>query len=131
MIAILDTNAAVSFVMKQPHAESIADAVEQADLLIVPMLFVSEAANVFWKLHAFNAMPVEECECLLEQTISLPDEFTDDRELFREAFLLSRLHQKPIYDMMYLALAQRNDGLLITADKVLRRIANKQSVRVQ
>jgi len=49
MIAILDVSAAIEIVLQRPLAEKFAAHVADADWVIAPSLFISEATNVFWK----------------------------------------------------------------------------------
>lgn len=53
--------------------------------------------------------------------LSLPVRVADDRRDLRRAWELARRHDNhPIYDMIYVALAERNGTELITADEALR-----------
>jgi len=130
MIIVLDASAAVEVVLKRKRASVLGHHLLDADWVISPTLYVSELSNVFWKYHQFHNLPIEECEKGLAHALSLPDEFSDDRDLCLEAFSLSCITQKPVYDMLYLVLARRHNGYLLSMDRSLSQVAKKQSIRV-
>ncbi|WP_168442731.1 type II toxin-antitoxin system VapC family toxin [Pontiella desulfatans] len=98
--------------------------------MIAPDLFASEVANVFWKYHAFQNMPMEHAEAAMELALELPDSLADVRELYTEAFAMACRTRHPVYDMLYLVLARRNNALLLTRDGALKMLAAKHDVRV-
>ena len=130
MILILDASAATEIVLKRKKHKSFESYLKEADWIISPVLFIAEVSNVFWKYYKLADMPLDQCEKAIEFTVGLPDEYCDDRILYKEAFSLGCKVGKPIYDMFYLVLARRNSGYLLTLDKSLATEAKKQSVRV-
>jgi len=130
MIIVLDTSAAVEMVLLRDHAIAFGENVAQADWIISPILFISEVTNVFRKYYVFKDMPLELCEQAIDSAVSLPDEFFNEKDLYKEAFALGCLSQKPIYDMYFLVLARRNNGYLMTMDTSLKEIAKKNSIRL-
>jgi predicted nucleic acid-binding protein len=53
------------------------------------------------------------------------------QELYREAFALTRAQQsRAAYDMFYLALARREDAVLLTLDSTLKKEARRAGIRV-
>jgi len=129
MITILDASAAIEIVLHRPKAPGLIQHVEDSDWVIAPSLFISEVTNVFWKYYKFGNLSMEQCEIAVEHSIALPDEFSNDKDLFREAFSIGCRVGKPIYDMFYLILARRNNGYLMTLDKSLSDVADNNSVR--
>jgi predicted nucleic acid-binding protein len=130
VIIVLDASAAIEIVLQRKASKSFENHLAESDWIIVPALFISEVSNVFWKYFKFGNLSLEQCEKALEYAINLPDEYSDDRSLYREAFSLGCTIGKPVYDMFYLVLARRNNGYLLTLDKSLATEAKKQSVRV-
>lgn len=130
MIVVLDTSAAVDLVLHPSKREKEADLLADAEWVLAPTLFVAEVANVFWKYHLFNNLPQEQAEQGLELALELPDSLADDRELCTEAFAMACRTGHPVYDMLYLVLARRNNALLLTRDRSLKRLAAKHDVRV-
>lgn len=130
MILILDASAAVEIVLQRGNSQRLFRAVEEAEWILAPALYIAEVTNVFWKYFKFGQLSMDQCEKAISVALNLPDEFSDDKTLYKEAFALGCQLGKPIYDMFYLILARRNNGFLITLDKGLDEVAVKQSVRV-
>ncbi len=130
MMIVMDASAAVDFVLHPLERDDVTQCLSDADWVQAPTLFVSEVANVFWKYHAFNKLPLEQAEQCMELALELPDSLADDRELYIEAFAMACRTGHPVYDMLYLVLARRNNALLLTRDRTLKRLAAKHDVRV-
>jgi len=130
MIAVLDVSAAIEIVLQRPLAEKFAAHVAGADWVIVPSLYISEVTNVFWKYQKLADFPFLVCENGLDQAIALPDNFIDERKLYREAFKLACTLNHSAYDMLYLVVARRNNGTLLTLDNKLLKAARKCSIEV-
>lgn len=117
MIVVLDTSAAVEVVLQREMAAHFAEMLGKADLVVAPNLLITEAANVFWKYQKIAHYSYDDCERAMDYIISLPDEYVDEKELYREAFNLGCMLNHPIYDMIFLVLARRNGARLLTMDK--------------
>ncbi|MDF7798835.1 type II toxin-antitoxin system VapC family toxin [Pontiellaceae bacterium B1224] len=130
MKVVLDTSAAVDLVLHSSEREAEHKLLAEAKWVIAPTLYISEVANVFWKYHAFQNMPMEQAESAMELALELPDSLTDVRELYTEAFAMACRTRHPVYDMLYLVLARRNNALLLTRDRALKALAAKHDVRV-
>ena len=128
MIAVLDASAAIEIVLQRNFAGKLAGYITEADWVIAPTLFISEVTNTIWKYQKFADLPYRSCEKALEQALALPDDFINELDLYREAFKLSCTLNHPVYDMFYLLIARRNNGLLLTLDKQLIKIAINCSV---
>lgn len=70
------------------------------------------------------------CEKSIGQALSLPDDFINELDLYREAFKLGCAINHPIYAMLYLIVARRSDAVLLTMDKKLIKAAKKCSIDV-
>lgn len=56
---------------------------------------------------------------------------TISQEIYREAFALTRAQQsRAAYDMFYLALARRENAVLLTLDATLKKEAERAGIRV-
>ena len=130
MIAVLDASAAIEIVLQRKSGDKLAGFLKKADWVLAPYLFISEVANVFWKYHTFADLSFHECEKRLEQAIALPDNFINEMDIFHEAFKLSCSSNHSVYDMLYLIIARRKNGTLLTMDNKLIKTANKFSIEV-
>jgi len=128
MIIILDTCAAIEVVLAKPRASLFVETLAQAEWVIAPDSFISEASNVFWKYHQFEQLPIKICETALEKSIQLVDDFVDSKVLYQEAFSLACSLKQPVYDALFLVLARRHNGVLMTLDKRMMKGASKSSI---
>ncbi|MCU7837610.1 MAG: type II toxin-antitoxin system VapC family toxin [gamma proteobacterium symbiont of Taylorina sp.] len=129
MIVVLDTSVAIEVTLQRDKEGALVKIIQESDWLIAPSLFVSEVSNVFWKYHQFSQYSLADCEKNIEQALALPDDYINDIELYREAFNLSCMLEHPVYDMLYLVLARRNNATLLSLDKKLNRAAHKTNVK--
>ena len=83
---------------------------------MAPTLFHSEMANTLWKYVRAGMLDKEAAMARYEEAIGLVDTFTPDADLLPEA-LLAAAH--PVYDLLYLTLARRHGGSLLTVDRKL------------
>ena len=130
MIAILDASAAVDVVLNPSKADAIEPLMSDAEWVLAPTLFVSEVTNVFWKYYTFHDVSMEVCEKGMARALALPDSFSEDNELQAEAFGMACLTRRSVYDMMYLVLARRHNGILLTQDRSLQQVARQHGVRI-
>jgi len=127
---ILDASAAIEVVLGRGQAERLAGILEEADVVLAPELFVPEVVNTIWKYHHFERLSLDACDRAIEAALGLVDGLVSSKEVYGEAFLLARTARRPAYDMFYLALARREDAVLLTTDTALRKEAEHQGVRV-
>lgn len=129
MRVVLDTSAALNLVRRAQGWELIQKFIEQADWIESPDLFISEATNFIWKYFKAGHLSMAAAEEALEQSIEIPDEIVPCRSLYREAFALAAAGQRPAYDMFFLALARRNNSVLVSMDKGLLAFAANHDVK--
>jgi predicted nucleic acid-binding protein len=127
---VLDASAALEVAFNRNHAGEISAHLDAADEVLAPDLFVPEVVNAIWKLHHFGNLSLSACDGALEVILEFVDTLVSCKELYREAFLLSRTTRRPAYDIFYLALASREDGALLTLDSALRKKAVRQRIRL-
>ncbi len=124
MKLVLDASAAIRLVTGAASNE-IAAAVQRADEVLAPDLFVSEVANALWRIAKQQSLSTEEAVAALDLACSLPDTLvpvaTIRREVLAEAMRLAH----PAYDLAYLVLARREVASLATVDKRLAALADE------
>jgi predicted nucleic acid-binding protein len=128
---VLDANAAVEVALEGRAAGPLSAKLSEAAEVIAPELLIPEVVNAVWKYHQFAEFDLGKCERLLELAIGLVDRFVSHREIYREAFALSRIQKsRAAYDMFYLTLARREDAVLLTLDGTLKKEAKRAGIRV-
>ncbi len=104
---------------------------DESDQVLAPDLLVPEFVNALWKYHQFNQLSLELCGEALTVLLNLVETFVPSTEIYRDAFALSRTQKtRAAYDMFYLALALREDAVLLTLDGTLKKEARRAGVRV-
>lgn len=130
MKVVLDASAAIETVFGRKQASRLGGILAEADIVLAPDLLVPELVNTIWKFHQFESLPLDECHRSLKAALGLVDALVPSMEIHSEAFLLARTARRPAYDMFYLALARREDAVLLTTDATLRKEAERQGLRV-
>ncbi len=91
------------------------------DELIVPDLLFAEVGNILWKKQLRGEMDATAAQVGARWLLQVPMQVHDSASLLIDALGLAVQLQHPAYDCFYLALAQRIDVPLITADQRLHR----------
>jgi predicted nucleic acid-binding protein len=125
---VVDASAAVEIALDGPKAASFNDALRASVEALAPDLMIPELMNAIWKYHQFEDLSLLQCEQAIELGVKLIDSWAPSRELHREAFRLARIARKPVYDMFYLALASREDAMLVTMDSGLKKEAARHGI---
>jgi predicted nucleic acid-binding protein len=119
---VLDASAALHVVMRLPTAEPVIDKLEQANLILVPQLYFSEAANALWKYVSHNQLSAEQAIERYQDVCALPDQAISDQTLALEALSLASTYNHPVYNMIYAVLARRNACGVLSKDSRLAKL---------
>lgn len=130
MRCVLDASAAIEVVMDRGKAAAFAQVLRDADFVLAPDLLVPEVSTAVWKYHEVNNLGLPDCDRAIESALELVDEWVPSFKLYRDAFLLARTVHRPVYDMLYLALARHEAATFLTMDGSLRKEAEKQGIQV-
>ena len=125
MKIVLDVSAAFAIVRGTAGSEWMIEAIQTAQEVIVPDLYVSEASNTAWKFFHIEGASLEDIHLLAQRSLELPDHITPSISLWEDALSLAHELDHPVYDCMYLVLAKKEGAQLMTLDKKLRRLAKK------
>lgn len=95
---------------------------DEEEALVAPRLLLEEVANALLTGLRRQRWSGAEADAAYARLRRLPVQIVDDeRDLDRAWDLARRYDDHPIYDLVYVALAQRRGAILITADDELRR----------
>lgn len=117
---VVDASVAVQWVVPEAStglSESLLDRLD----LIAPELLLVEVANVFRKKLAGNLISAAQGVEGLEYVSRQIDVRSMSSKLIVRSFELAQLLNHPVYDCVYLALAEANDARFATHDLELRR----------
>ena len=115
--AVVDASVAIKWVVQEPGsdlARTLAGAALEA-----PDLIFTECANILWKKARIGDLDKGEAEARLEALLRVPVRLALDRDLLKPALHLAVELGHPVYDCLYLALAQVRNLPLVTADNRL------------
>ena len=118
---IVDASVVAAAFFQEQHAAAARALLISGRELHAPTLIVAELANVIWKRHVRREIDETEARELLADFHRLPLRLAPSIELVAAALELAMGTGRTVYDCLYLALAVKRKGLLITAD---RRLAN-------
>jgi predicted nucleic acid-binding protein len=130
MTGAIDVCGAMEILLQKEKADKFSKILQEAALIIAPDLYISELTNTFWKYYRANILSKDECVQYIKDGINYVDKFIDGKELWQEAFSEGINNNHSIYDMFYMVVARRNDGLLITNDSVLATICKDNNIQI-
>ena len=131
MKAVLDTNCALEIAFNKTDAVKLKTLLDESDAVLAPDLIIPEFVNVLWRLHRLSRLSLSLCQEAGELLFDLVGTFVPSQEIYREAFALTRAQQsRAAYDMFYLALARRENAVLLTLDGTLKKEAKRAGIRV-
>jgi len=129
--SVLDTNCALEIALNKTDASRLKTLLDESDAVLAPDLIIPEYVNALWQLHRLSLLSLALCQEAMELLFDLVGTFVPSREIYREAFALSRAQKThAAYDMFYLALALREDAVLLTLDGTLKKEAKRAGIRV-
>ena len=117
---ILDCSVLVKALTREALSEEALALLSSGRRLLAPDLMPIELGNVLWKKVQRGALtPEEASEAHRGLTTLAPVRILDSRIYHPRALALALAHGRSFYDCLYLAMAEAEDGLLVTADERL------------
>lgn len=121
---MLDASAIVEYLLQTPRAGGIRAVVrEEQDSLHIPALCDVEVAAVLRRLLLREALAEDRARTALDHYLALPLERYGHRLLLARALQLRENFST--YDAVYVALAERLQGSLVTGDHRLAQAVNR------
>ena len=130
MIWVVDTSALIRlFVPDGPIPDTLEGALRSAergeDVLCAPDLILAEAGQVLHKKRIAGLLTDDEVSRMVGDILSLPIRITPHSDIISPACQIAAREVLTVYDALFLALAEKLGGRLITADAVLRGSADR------
>jgi predicted nucleic acid-binding protein len=129
---IVDASVAIKWIVP----ESLSDEADRFlagthDEILAPDLLLIEAANTLWKKTVRRELRAREADrafaLLLESGLLM----RPTSPLLPRAMRLARDLGHPVYDCVYLALAEQEDAALVSADQRLLRLRSKRKMKAR
>ena len=120
---VVDASVAVKWVVTEDDTLVAMQLVTSGDELIAPDFVMIETANILWKKVRRKQIDTIQATTALT-TVRLPfSRFVASAGLLERAVAIAFKLDHPVYDCLYLALADSEDAVLITADHRLVAVA--------
>jgi len=124
---VVDASIAVKWVIPEVLSD-LADRVRdgEADVL-APDLLLVEVANALWRKTAAKEISVREADAAFDLVRRSGIDLRPTGPLLPRAMDVARRLDHPVYDCVYLALAEREGASFVTADqRLLRRLSSRR-----
>lgn len=121
-VAVLDSSVIAALFFSDPCSEEAEREVFRFSSLYTLDLAVAEVANIAWKRVALFGENPETIKKLLREAIRFISEgciVASSLEVYEEALNIGVELSTPVYDGLFLALAERLEGKLLTCDEKL------------
>jgi len=114
---VVDASVALKwFLSEEPHASQALAVVQSGATLIAPDFVIAEVCNAAWRsarLGRISQAQVNEIAAILPRFF---DAFVSAAGLAPRAVAIARQIDHPVYDCLYLALAEAEQASVVTAD---------------
>ncbi|MGH8580357.1 MAG: type II toxin-antitoxin system VapC family toxin [Gammaproteobacteria bacterium] len=114
---VVDTSVAVKWFLPEVHSESASRLLQQDHQILAPDLIWAEFGNVLWKKWRRKEIDADVAEGIVRDFRRFPLEIHASERLLQLAWAIATEFKHSVYDCLYLALAQRTGGILVTADR--------------
>lgn len=114
---VVDASVAIKWFIPEIHAHFASRLLNNQLQLLAPDLIFAEAGNILWKKVRLQEISVEIGQDILNDFQQLPFQISESETLIDLAWHIATQYQRTFYDSLYLALAQSEQCLLVTADQ--------------
>ncbi len=119
MTLVVDASVAVKWFVPEPDSGAADSIIDGGEALIAPDFVLIEAANTFWKICQRGEMSTEQAAAALASLVNGVFSLHPSSGLVAAALRLAQDLDHPVYDCLYVALAEREGAPLVTVDKRL------------
>jgi predicted nucleic acid-binding protein len=122
---IVDASVAAKWFVQEPDSDAAKRAGEAVDSLIAPELILAEVANVLWKKAIKRSLEPDAAIAVIHDLPKFFTQLIPSAVLARRALEFACSLKHPVYDCFYLALAEREDAPILSADNRLLALGAK------
>lgn len=130
MTIVVDASVAAAWLVDDARSEEAAAVLGEREDLIAPDLLAIEVSNALWKRIMRGELTVETAEKLLAHLTAIGLALERSVALVSTGLRLAEMLRHPVYDCLYLALAQKRGAELVTLDKRMAAAAKTAGVRL-
>lgn len=130
MTCVVDASIAVKWVVPEALSTKADELLAREGELLAPDLLLVEVANVLWKKTVRTELSARDADRAFTLLMQFGIDLRPSAPLLGRAMQLARLLGHPVYDCVYLVLAEREDATLVTADARLLDRVKQRRLRV-
>jgi predicted nucleic acid-binding protein len=128
---VVDASVASKWVLPEPDSEQAERLRETGEELIAPSLVLAEVGNAVWKRAIRGELSQVDAAMAVRTAAALFSSLYPMEQFALRATELAVELRHPIYDCFYLALAEREAAVLVTADARMLASAKRAKVKVR
>ena len=127
---MVDASVAVQWFAREPGSEASATLVEGKQPLVAPDIMPLEVANALWKKVRHGDVPAGDLQPAVTRILASDITLVPTLALLERAVRLGVEISHPVYDCVYLVLAEERGAPLASIDERLRAAARARGLRV-
>ena len=131
MTCVIDASVAAKWILPEPDSDRAVALRTTGEEMIAPSLILAEIGNALWKSARRGEVSKPDAVRGLAAAAAHLTTLMAIEDLAEHATALAIDLGHPIYDCFYLALAQREDIVLVTADERLLAAARKARIKAR
>ena len=117
MSLVVDASVALKwFLSEEPHASQAVAVVQDGATLIAPDFLIAEVCNAAWRSARLGRISQAQVDAIAANLPRFFDSLVSASSLARRAVAIAGQLDHPVYDCLYLALAEAEQAELVTAD---------------
>ena len=125
---VVDASVAIKWFIPEVHAISATRLLHTNLQFIAPDLIFAEVGNILWKKYRSKELTLDTASAILDDFKRLPFNSHENESLLDAAWQIATTYQCTVYDSLYVALAQTEGCLLVTADRALYKALSTTSL---
>ena len=118
MNLVIDASVACKWFFEENLSAEARALAESDAVFFAPDMILAECANAAWRRVSSGTVPEEQAQAFLESLPQWFESLAPSVQLNETAFEMACVLGHPVYDCQYLALAEREEIRMITADSV-------------
>lgn len=116
MRLVIDASVAVKWLIEEEGSDAARRLAASGEDMHAPRLMASEVANALWRKARLGEIDHGRARASIAAIPEMPVLWNADETLSVDALRFALTLDRAVYDCVYLALARRIDGRLVTAD---------------
>jgi len=116
---VVDASVACKWFIAEAQSQDAVAILARGDDLLAPDLIVPEVCNVAWQKLRRHEIDGDQAAAMVSGLPDMIDELVPSARLTGRAFEIAKALDHPVYDCLYLALAESRELRMVTADRRL------------